>query len=85
MKEVPAETFQPEMLLAHLDDSLKGVVSEILVAVPTCLPEQAEQTAGEMLSWLEKFSMQKKKESLVTQIQQAQHENNPTLSLYCLH
>ncbi|MEN8257269.1 MAG: DNA primase [Thermodesulfobacteriota bacterium] len=79
MKQLSADNFQPEMLLAHLEDPLKSIISEMLVAVPSCLPEQAEQTAAEMLVWLENYSHQRKKENLVTQIQQAQHENNPTL------
>ncbi len=79
MKQLSVDNFQAEMLLAQLDEPLKTIIAEMLVSVPSCLPEQAEQTAMEMMGWLEKFNLQKKKERLVARIQQVQHENNPAL------
>lgn len=79
MKEIPTEHFQPEMLLARLDGTLKDIIAEMLVAVPACLPEQSAQTAREMLDWLARHSLHKKKEQLVLQIRRVQHENNPVL------
>ncbi len=79
MKELSVDNFQAEMLLGQVDEPLKTIIAEMLIAVPACLPEQAEQTAGEMLGWLQRFILQKKKERLVAQIHQVQHENNPVL------
>lgn len=79
MNLLPADNFQAEMLLAQLEEPLKSILAEMLVSVPSCLPEQAEQTAREMVAWLRRFSMQKKKEVLMAQIQQIEHENNPSL------
>ncbi len=77
MKRFAADNFQPEMLLAQLEGPLKHVIAEMLVAVPSCLPEKAEQTGREMVEWLARFTLLKKKERLIAEIQQVQHENNP--------
>ena len=79
MNQLPADNFQAEMLLGQLEEPLKSIIAEMLVSVPSCLPEQAEQTAREMVAWLRRFSMQKKKDMLMAQIQQVEHENNPSL------
>lgn len=79
IKKLSEENFQAEMLLGLLDEPLKSIIAEMLISVPSCLPEQAEQTALEMLGWLKRFNLQKKKEHLVARIQQVQHENNPVL------
>jgi hypothetical protein len=67
------------MLLAQLEEPLKSIIAEMLVSVPACLPDKAEQTAREMVGWLQRFNLQKKKEILIAQIQQVQLENNPAL------
>ncbi len=79
MKQLSVENFQAEMLLAQINEPLKGIIAEILVSVPSCLPEKAEQTAREMVGWLQRLGLQEKKERLVARIQQVQHENNPSL------
>jgi DNA primase len=79
MKELPVENFQAEMLLGRLEEPLKNIIAEMLVAVPACLPEQAEETAREMLDWLQRFNLQRRREQLVARIKQVQHENNLTL------
>ncbi|MBU0682261.1 MAG: DNA primase [Proteobacteria bacterium] len=79
MKELSVDNFQAEMLLGQLDEPLKTIIAEMLVSVPACLPEQAEQTALEMIDWLKRFNLQKKRERLVVRIKQVQHENNLAL------
>ncbi len=79
MKQLPVDNFQAEMLLGQLEEPLKSIIAGMLVSVPSCLPERAEQTAREMMDWLARYSLQKKKERLVAKIQEAQHGNNPSL------
>ncbi len=68
--------FSPELLVSKLEGPLRDFVAELLVAVPSCLPDQAEETAMEMVAWLKRQKYQQEKLSLVEQINHAQQTNN---------
>ncbi len=76
--------FSPELLVARLKGPLRDFVAELLVIVPSCLPDQAEETAQEMVSWLKGQTFQQKKSQLVEQINHAHQTNNVKLVMELL-
>jgi len=79
LKEMAGDDFLPELLLDGLDPALHGVVTEILVSKPSCLPEHAAATAKDMQGWIRKQLGGRQKASLVAQINEAHQANNLTL------
>lgn len=81
IKILAAEDFSPEMLLTELDPALHGIVTEILVSPPSCLPEKSAAMAEDIKSWIDKKVCDGKKNDLVAQIEEAHQANNLTLMM----
>ena len=79
MKSCRGEDFAPEILLGLVEDGGKSLVTEILMIGPSCLPEQAEETAQAMQAWLKRKAMKGEKRALVEKINEAHQANNLTL------
>ncbi len=68
--------FSPELLVSKLEGPLRDFVAELLVAVPSTLPDQAEATAMHMVAWLKKQQRQQEDASLGEQINHAHQAND---------
>ena len=86
LDEITASTphFSPELLVTKLEGPLRDFVAELLVTIPSCLPNQAEATAHEMTTWLQEQLKQQKKTALITQINHAHQTNNMKLLMELL-
>ena len=76
--------FSPELLVTKLQGPLRDFVAELLVAVPACLPDQAGNTALEMVTWLQGRAMKLEKARLTTEIKRAEQTNNMNLLMELL-
>jgi DNA primase len=76
--------FSPELLMSKLEGPLRDFVAELLVAVPSTLPDQAEETAMHMVAWLKKQQRQQEDASLGEQINHAHQANNIELYMELL-
>jgi DNA primase len=84
LDEMTASDFSPEMLVTKLQGPLRDFVAELLVAVPSCFPDQAEATAQEMVLWLKEQTSQQEKARLVVKINHAHQTNNMELLMELL-